>query len=236
APACAPPPTDGPYHGIRLVPHAPAQAQLRRQLAQVYATPALRGYACSLKWEPKNRAATPRADRPRPNFDWLAQAAKMVFIGAAIGLAGWLLYRYRGLFPEFARRAPLRVATEVGGLDIRPDSLPDDVAGRARALWAGGERRAALGLLYRATLSRLVARNGLLLPRGATEGDCLRLARQAHAAQKLARGRLDVVAGVTGLWLGGAYGDRWPDDAALEAQCAAWQAQFDEGAGAGGRA
>ncbi|MES3025637.1 MAG: hypothetical protein V4857_29010 [Pseudomonadota bacterium] len=231
--ACAPPQLEFPYDG-RLMPHGTAQDKLRKQLAQVYATPALRGYECTLEWQFKDKAEKEPRELPRPNLDWVAQVAKVLFIGAAIGLCAWLLYRYRGMFPEFGRRPPLRVATEVGGLDIRPDSLPDDVAGHARALWAGAERRAALALLYRATLSRLVAQNGLLIPQGATEGDCLRLAQQAQALQKMARERLDVVVGVTGLWLGGAYGNRWPADPAFESQCAAWQTQF--GAAGGRRA
>jgi hypothetical protein len=94
-------------------------------------------------------------------------------------------------------------------------------------LWEAGRRRDALALLYRATLSRLAEQDGLPLQRGATEGDCLRLARQAALEDRLDAGKADVAGTVTRLWLDGAYGGRWPDAAAVAAGCAAWRGQFE---------
>jgi hypothetical protein len=230
---CEPPEETGAYELPQLPAHAPAQAELRKQVARVYASAELRGYRCKLAWELKNTAPKPKAktdtETPAklPNLDWLAQILKAIVICAAIGVVAWLLYRYRDHLPQFGRRPPLIVATEVGGLDIRPESLPDDVASRVRALWAEGQFRAALGLLYRATLSRLVEHDGLVLPQGATEGDCLRLARQARAAHKLSQEKLDVAAAVTATWLAGAYGNRWPGSDTVEQHCAAWHTEFE---------
>ena len=83
-----------------------------------------------------------------------------------------------------------------------------------------------MALLYRATISRLVNDDNLPLDRGATEGDCLRTALQAHRRQQLAAGRLQATRSVTDLWLLAAYGDRWPDDATVAAGCAAWRQEF----------
>ncbi|MFB9245803.1 hypothetical protein IV454_17735 [Massilia antarctica] len=225
---CAPPkgmnlPERGPLQ-------APEQARIRQQLDQLYAEPDLRGYECVESWEFKNRNIKEKKKevRPRSSFDMnlIASIFKVLFIAFAIGLVAWVLYRYRHHFPSFERAAKARVATEIGGLNIRAESLPPDVMAQVRALWSGGEQRAALALLYRATLSRLVNEDALALRQGNTEGDCLRLARQAAQRQQLAQARLEVAISATSLWLGGAYAARWPADDALLACCAAWDAQF----------
>jgi hypothetical protein len=235
APAAAPPaaqckPPDGSVIK-RGADNGARQAQLRRQLDQVYADPDLRGYQCVESWMLKKPFDEPKDVKaaPPPSLSWLATVFKVLIIAVAIGAVGWLLYRYRDKFPAL-RRAPLRVvATEIGGLDIRAESLPADIAASVRALWARGERRAALALLYRATLSRLVTEDGLALSRGDTEGDCLRQANAARQAGRLDQGRLEVAVTATALWLSAAYADRWPDEAALLAACNAWQLRFGAG-------
>ncbi len=59
-----------------------------------------------------------------------------------------------------------------------PDALPDDVASAVRGLLAKGRTRAALALLYRASVVRLADALGTPLPPGATESECLRQARR----------------------------------------------------------
>ena len=206
---------------------APAQARVRREVDAIDASDDLRGYECAESWHLKQGEDKKPAPKTAPmNLNGIAQAMKVVFIGLLIGLAGWLLYRYRHAFPGFYARTSPRMATEIGGLDIRAESLPDDITASVRSLWSAGERRAALALLYRATLSRMVAENALQLRQGDTEGDCLRLAAAAHARALLGHGRLEVARAATALWLAGAYGARWPDDQAVAARCDEWDAQF----------
>lgn len=215
---------------------APEQAGVRKQVDQLYASPDLRGYECRETWLPKKKKDTPDKeekkqkdrdfDLPSANMNFAADIFKMLVIALAIGLVAWVLYRYRHHLPAFERAAKTRVATEIGGLNIRAESLPPNVTDEVRALWARGEQRAALALLYRATLSRLVTDDALALRQGNTEGDCLRLARQAEQRGKLTRGRLEVTDSATTLWLAGAYAARWPHDDTVLACCAAWEAQF----------
>ncbi|MDQ1919640.1 hypothetical protein [Massilia pseudoviolaceinigra] len=210
---------------------APEQARIRQQTDQVYAHSDLRGYECVESWELKERDKKKdikKEARKPSSFDMnlIASILKVLFIALAIGAVAWVLYRYRHHFPSFERSAKARVATEIGGLNIRAESLPPDVTTEVRALWARGEQRAALALLYRATLSRLVTEDALALRQGDTEGDCLRLARQAAQRQQLSQARLEVAISATSLWLGGAYAARWPHDDTLLACCAAWDAQF----------
>src|ERR1700677_885111 len=67
-----------------------------------------------------------------------------------------------------------RGITTVQGLDIRPESLPEDIGAAALALLDAGREREALSLLYRGALSRAVHRYGIAILPSATEGEALR--------------------------------------------------------------
>lgn len=211
------------------------QAKVRKQLASLYDSDDLRGYSCIKESHLKGFENKP--DEPKKNDDlrkigkpWdlslLATVLEVVFISAAICLVLWLIYRFRDSFSGFARKRPPPRATEVAGLDIRPESLPDDVPTQVMKLWHQGQKRLALALLYRATISRLVHDDGLTLSSGATEGDCTREAEKAFRNVKLSAGRLKASATATQLWLRAAYADSWPDDAAVQQECKLWGEEF----------
>ena len=208
----------------------PEQVDLQHELTQLYDSDELRGYACQENWKYKYSTV----DKPNPelpegdglHLNGLADIVKIVLIAAALFLIGWLLYRYRDQFAALARLRPAAKATEIAGMDIRPESLPEDVPARVAELWTQGQRSAALALLYRATISRLVSDNRLQLNQGATEGDCLRLAQHAVRRQELQPGRLQTAHLATDLWLRAAYGNRWPDDAAVAVACSSWRSEF----------
>ena len=103
--------------------------------------------------------------------------------------------------PADAPRA--RLPSHVRELDIRPESLPADIGAAVRELWLAGERRAALSLLYRGALSRLVHSYAVPIGDASTEGDCVRLARAG-----LAPPRADFVAALVRAWQLAVYGDR----------------------------
>jgi hypothetical protein len=217
----------------RRPPQDAAQARLRAELDQVYEHADLRRYECQEVWRLRDPGKTETKPKPKSrhsktprDLSQLASIMEAILVCAAIGAVAWLLYRYRDKWPSLKREPKVRAATEVGGLDIRPDSLPEDVPAAARALWAQGQRRGALALLYRATLSRLVSQDGLQVHSGATEGDCLQLVRQASHAERLNPDRLRIAVDGTNLWLSGAYADRWPAGPAFEDYCADWESEF----------
>ena len=85
-------------------------------------------------------------------FRWLEQSARLLVWTAAVVLAALLAVyitrtarRFRLPRGEDTFVAP----THVRDLDIRPESLPDDIGSAARLLWDRGDQRAALALLYR---------------------------------------------------------------------------------------
>jgi hypothetical protein len=90
-------------------------------------------------------------------------------------------------------------------MDIRPESLPDDLAAACRRLWETGQHREALGLLYRGTLMHLTRHDHLLVQASHTEGDILQLAHKHIAAQ-----RVTWLKAVTRAWEEVAYAHRIP--------------------------
>jgi hypothetical protein len=69
--------------------------------------------------------------------------------------------------------------TSVLDLDIRPDSLPDDVSAAALELLRMGRVRDSLSLLYRASLSSAVHRFGVTIGAQHTEREVLGVVRGA---------------------------------------------------------
>jgi len=143
-----------------------------------------------------------------------------VRFGLAALYVAYLLVRNRGRWQVPTRSKPAP-PTVLSGMDIRPESLPDDVAAAALALWQQGRFREALGLAYRGALSALVHRYQLPLEDSATEGDVLRVAqgRLEPAAQAC-------LASLTGLWQTQAYAHRHPDEQAVLGMLAQWREHF----------
>ena len=85
------------------------------------------------------------------------------------------------------------------------EPLPPDIATVARRLWAEGQPRRALALLYRASVEAMSARVDAHLPPGATEAECLRLSRRMPAVEDR-----DVFQRMVRIWQYAAYGQRLP--------------------------
>jgi hypothetical protein len=150
-------------------------------------------------------------------FGWFAQSSRFLFWGAIAVLAGflvvflWRLLRDRSGSASADRFTP---PTHVQDLDIRPESLPDDIGGAARQLWEGGEQRAALALLYRGLISRLVHVYGVPIRSSSTEGDCLAL-----AAPRLEESPQRYASRLIRIWQLAVYGGHEPPADAVVALC-----------------
>jgi hypothetical protein len=94
--------------------------------------------------------------------------------------------------------------------------LPQDILEAVRAQLAAGETRAALALLYRGAIRRLLDL-GIRIPSGATEGDCLKAAAGARPPAET-----DYLRRLTGLWLGLAYAHREVATAEVEDLLRCW--------------
>lgn len=145
-------------------------------------------------------------------FLWLALLALIITV---------IIYRHQLLAmlkPLRQRQTPINTPDVLLGLDIRPESLPSDIAQASLTLWQQGKARDALSLLYRAALMRLTRYDQLTIQTSCTEGDILQIARQ----QSLSATRLAWLIAVTQAWQEIAYAHRIPSEAQILPLFAQW--------------
>ena len=143
-------------------------------------------------------------------FGWVASTARVLVWVMAILLAGILGLAIKRLIDsrgERIRPIAFSMPTHVQDLDIRPESLPEDIGGAALELWGRGDHRAALALLYRGLLSRLAHTHGVPIRDSSTEGDCLVLAAARLSSQQAA-----YTAQLIRLWQRAVYGKTDPSE------------------------
>jgi hypothetical protein len=150
-------------------------------------------------------------------FGWIAASGRLiVWVLGALLVAVVIVYVVQLVRRRGMPRVPLRFVapSHVRDLDIRPESLPDDVGAAALGLWNRGEQRAALALLYRGLLSRLVHVHEVEIRASATEGECLALARKRLSSESAA-----YTERMVGTWTAAVYGGLAPAPADVEALC-----------------
>ena len=133
-----------------------------------------------------------------------------------------ILYALRRFLPEprLLKRA-YRPPDTLFGLDVAPESLPDDVAAAATAAARAGRPREALSLLYRGALSALVHRYEVALLAGYTEGDCVRA-----AGRSLPDAGVVYFRQLVGAWQAVAYAAQTPSTVGVEQLCSSWPLHF----------
>lgn len=157
-------------------------------------------------------------------IELLAQALTVIaWVLAGLGLAAaiFVLIRYR----ERQRGATVQVGPQfLFGLDLRPESLPTDVAAAARAALAAGNVIEALSLLYRGALVALIDGPRIEFACGDTESDCLR-----RVAGRLPAAAERCFAAVVDAWGLAAYGRLPLPVATVEQILASWELHFGKG-------
>jgi Domain of unknown function (DUF4129) len=205
--------------------HRPDDAEIATAVAKLSADPNLASArkVRTLRWV-DDAHERPRTTTPAwiawlgELFAWLADAGRLLlWVGCVLLLSVAGLYVYRFARDRAGHALPPRglAPTHVRDLDIRPESLPDDIGAAALDLWERGEQRAALSLLYRGLLSRLAHVYALPIRDSSTEGDCMEL-----AARQLDSSRATYVARLVGTWQHCVYGGTVPGSAEVKALCA----------------
>jgi hypothetical protein len=192
-------------------PRAPLDAAAVEQAASaVRADPNLGGLTKERIWRFRDRDRPDPPARPMPWLSelvrWLAESGRvLVWLLGALAVAVVIVTARRWLAAhgDTIGTRGARLPSHVRELDIRPESLPADIGAAVRQLWLEGERRAALSLLYRGALSRLVHCYAVPIGDASTEGDCVRLARAALPAP-----RGDFVGALVDAWQLAVYGNR----------------------------
>jgi hypothetical protein len=159
--------------------------------------------------------------------DWslsdVLRALLWVLVISALLYGLWHYRRWLAGLPARWRPAPAPI-THIGGLDIRPESLPDDIATEVMKHIHHGDLRQAISLLYRATLSRLTSDGQMLLLPGATEQEALQRCRDQHQD----RAGVALLAIITPLWISTAWAHRPPAADSLLTLVQHWSAHFDQ--------
>ena len=159
-------------------------------------------------------------------FDYVGQFGGLllwILGAAAVAVAAvWILRLLKSVQPRTAP-TPLSVTErQVLDLDIRPDSLPDDVSAAAMTLLRAGRLRDALSLLYRASLSSAVHRFGVTLGAQLTEREVLKAVKVALDEAR-ARYFSDLVA----TWQRVVYAGEAVSPEAVLPLCTAFSTHFD---------
>lgn len=151
---------------------------------------------------------------------------------SVLALIALLVYRYRTwLAAQFVRIAPTPDVrpkpVTLFGMEVTRESLPEDISDSAVKLLRTGDTRAALALLYRASLFQLI-HQGVEIHDGHTESECVQLARDFFAQPQNANARarqdssINYFAQLTRTWQQLAYGHVVPEARLAEQLCNTW--------------
>ena len=239
-------PSDDPMgpESARLLNQPLTSQQAQDAIGQLLDAPpfANRETVTSWRFGEDQKAEEPSEEEIKSFFDILESVAKLfglwskldilavileVLLWAAVALLiALLIWRYRDWLSTFAGRLGLpqrkvrEMPNQLFGLEIAPESLPDDIAGEAERLWDSSPRE-ALGLLYRGLLSNLLHECRLPLKSSHTEGEVLRLVEQLQRDELSRFSRA-----LTLHWQNLAYGHRLPPERLKRGLCDAWRQLF----------
>jgi len=207
------------------VGQAPTRNEIKHAIDKVKADPNLapEKEVRTLKWVRKDDPEPPDEDTRGllkwlgDLMGWFAQSARVVVWVVVALLAGLLVVFVLRLVRERSpSMGPGRkvIPTHVQDLDIRPESLPDNIGAAARTLWDNGDQRGSLSLLYRGLLSRLVHVHNVPIRDSSTEGDTLQM-----TATRLREDQRNYVTRLIQIWQRAVYGGQQPETGSLYGLC-----------------
>ena len=216
----------------------PRAAHVQSAVQRLRADPLLAGKHKEhrLRWvdDESDKKAEARKTIDPSILAWLAslvrfvnETSRFLLWGIAAVLVALALVSARHLVQlrAFRRARAASAVSHVRDLDVRPESLPDDVGAAAWALWQAGQVPAALSLLYRGALSRMIHRFQVPITASATEGECLALARG-----RLEPAALRYLTQLVRAWEASLYGGRALSLAMGEALCTGFGQRLDASA------
>ena len=155
----------------------------------------------------------------------IGEAVLWILVVVLVVLAIVLYLRWSPITTTNSHRINKKLPKSLFGLEITPESLPDDVSRAAMDLWNNNDPLVALSLLYRGALTTLVHRDGINLKGSATEGDCIRAVMQHD---KLGVSGVNYFKELTTTWQFAAYAHRLPDESLMRDLSQRWPQHFGE--------
>ncbi|MFT3990382.1 MAG: hypothetical protein QM680_03125 [Luteolibacter sp.] len=170
---------------------------------------------------PKIKPSNPSKPFSWNGFEVWGRLLLVSIAGLALALLGWLIWKSRHLWKfrgESAELKPEKLSARVVmGMEVTPESLPADVPTAAWQLWLKGDAHAALGLLYRGAISKVIEVGHVEIQESDTEDDCLRRVETAGALAFPAYFR-----SLTRDWSRQAYARISPAEVEMRALCDGW--------------
>jgi hypothetical protein len=152
-------------------------------------------------------------------FAWIGGALLVLFliylIARHVGLNGWRVGKSRDL-PEV-----------LFGLDVRPESLPDNVTDAARNLLAAGDVRGAVSLMYRGALVSLIQDGRIDISRGDTELQLLARVSRAYGSEAYGDAKARYFATLVSIWQRVAYARQMIAAAEIAPLIDTWATHFN---------
>jgi hypothetical protein len=201
----------------------PSDSAIKSAVTELRADPNLGGKekVRHLHWV---ESAPDRTDQRSPVLEWFIRLFNAIagygrlmtwILGAAvIALSVIWAIRFFGRLQPAPVLETLVLPTHISNLDIRPEGLPADIGAAALLLWHEGQHRAALSLLYRGALSRLVNRYSVQIHSSSTEGECLEAAARSVHHDALAYFR-----NLVAVWLRATYAGELPAEPSISDLC-----------------
>jgi hypothetical protein len=142
----------------------------------------------------------------------------VILIALIIGIC-WLIYSNMHVFKVTGRATSSSVprVRSVMGMDVTPESLPEDIVAAARAAWDARDHQLALSYLYRGSISWVVNEMAIEIEEGDTENDCVQRVEQSG---KDVESRY--FSALTNHWVKLAYGKIEPDVHDFSSLCTSW--------------
>jgi hypothetical protein len=184
-----------------------------KAVGKAYQDPLLRPKQKTTTWERRDKKKDKEPEEADvPQLKWLAalvgfiaEYALWFLLGVLVLILALTAKRWwPWLLGAAARPEDEPMPVEMAAIS-HSEPLPPDIATVARRLWAEGQPRRALALLYRASVEAMSARVDAHLPPGATEAECLRLSRRMPVAEDR-----DAFQRMVRIWQYAAYGQRLP--------------------------
>jgi hypothetical protein len=219
--------------GLSILPPPAAMAQTteqlreerRSQIEQITSNAEFGKTETRTRWVPKNRKTEEEQKEIISNtelgflarlFAVVSEVAIWLLVAAVVFAVYRSRHKWLPYFGGLARREA-QAPTTTGGLLLSEEELPQDVPGTVRELWARGEHRGALSLLYRGALTVLNDAHQLRISDSDTEGECER-----RVLRKLEPESAGYFARIANTWQTLAYGHRSPEGKQVEALCDEW--------------
>ena len=211
-------------------------AEAKKTIQEIMARDEFNNKKIIKAWRNKNKKDEEKEEEEEDdessfNLDWLglgiASIGEALLWLLAVGLVvlAIILYlRWSPVAASSSHRINKKLPKSLFGLEITPESLPDNVGQAAMDLWNNNDPLIALSLLYRAALTTLVHRDGINLRGSATEGDCIRIVLQHDG--KLDEAGINYFKQLTTTWQYAAYAHRLPDASMMRDLSQRWTQHF----------